>query len=576
MTKSKKPGTFAALAAWAALLVITLVAATPAQAATPRGTPDAGCPDGSGRLPGNFRFDGDHHAVQTFTPARSGRLASVQALVLRQGGGSGGPVVVNLNPVTDAGNPMPAVLASASVPASEIPTGAETTITADFALDGAPKLLAGTKYALTLETTDTATNAWTVRDSDPCPGGTFFDGGGSWLRYDAVYRVYLGPENDDFADSRQISGNDVTVEGTTAAATRETGEPDHYISGSDSGWLGDHTVWYHWTAPASGTTTVETCATSIDSILAVYTGGSIGGLTRVAENNNGCASGSGSKVTFDAAAGTTYRLAVGDAGGARENGFTLRLTMPSYIAPANDAFASARSLSGASATVFGTNIGATREAGDPATIIVDPAAGHSVWYSWRAPESGSASVSLCDTDMRYGGADVYTGSSLGSLSPVAVDYGNCPSGGGFAAYFEATKGTTYRLFVDGCCDRPQGTFTLSVGLRDSTPPTIVGVAPANRKKNVSPKADVMATFSEAMDAASFDAASGRLSLAKKGSSRAVPARVYLNAAKTKVILDPERKLRPGATYVATLRDGAKDAAGNTLATGRTWRFTIKR
>ena len=127
-----------------------------------------------------------------------------------------------------------------------------------------------------------------------------------------------------------------------------------------------------------------------------------------------------------------------------------------------------------------------------------------------------------------------------------------------------------------CCDKPQGTFTLSVSLRDAAPPALVSGAPTDRKKNVSPKANVTATFSEAMDAASFDPTSDHLSLARKGSSRAVPAKVYLNSAKTKVSLDPGRKLRLGETYVATVRAGAKDATGNTLATGRTWRFTIRR
>ncbi len=568
-----------ALLLLAAVLVTTLAVAGAAPAATPRGTQDVGCPDGSGRVPGNFRFDGDHDAIQTFTPAKSGRIASAQALVLRQSGGTGGPITVNLNPVTDAGNPMSAVLSSATVPSSEVPVGTETTITANFDVENAPELLAGKKYALTLATTDTAANTWTVRDSDPCAGGNFFDeasGTGSWPRYDAVYRVYLGPENDDFAAARTVSGNDVSVGGTTAAATRESEEPDHYTTGDDNVWLGDHTAWYRWTAPASGTTTVDTCTSNIDSILAVYTGANLGGLTRVAENNNGCPSGWGSKVAFEAIAGETYRMAVGDAGGARENAFTLRISMPSYTAPANDNFAGARELSGSSATVFGTNFGATREAGDPPNIVVDPAAGHSVWYSWQAPESGPASVSLCDTDMHYGGADVYTGSSLGALSPVAVNYANCPSGGGIAANFEATKGTTYRFFVDGCCDKPQGTFTLFVGLRDTTPPTLKGFTPANREENVSPKANVTANFSEAMDKGSFDEISGHLSLARKGSSGAIPAGIYLNAAKTKVTLNPDRKLRPGATYVAKLRAGARDEAGNALTAGKTWRFTVKR
>ena len=79
-----------------------------------------------------------------------------------------------------------------------------------------------------------------------------------------------------------------------------------------------------------------------------------------------------------------------------------------------------------------------------------------------------------------------------------------------------------------------------------------------------------------MDADSLDAASGRLSLARKDSARATAAGICLNAAKTKVTLDPDRKLRPGATYVATLGAGAKDEGGNATATGRTWRVTIKK
>jgi Bacterial Ig-like domain len=76
---------------------------------------------------------------------------------------------------------------------------------------------------------------------------------------------------------------------------------------------------------------LNTCTTTIDSILAVYTGSSLGTLSRVADNNNACPNnpdGStnwGSKITFNATNGTTYRIAVGDAGGLRENTFTLRL-----------------------------------------------------------------------------------------------------------------------------------------------------------------------------------------------------------------------------------------------------------
>ena len=144
------------------------------------------------------------------------------------------------------------------------------------------------------------------------------------------------PSNDNFANAQIISGVTTSVPGTTAGATRETGEPDHYTSNpADANqWLGEHSVWYSWTAPASGPAAIDTCTANIDSILAVYTGSQLDALSRVADNNNdACPSGWGSKVTFDAQANTTYRIAVGDAGGLRENSFTLDLAVEDIVAP---------------------------------------------------------------------------------------------------------------------------------------------------------------------------------------------------------------------------------------------------
>jgi hypothetical protein len=157
------------------------------------------------------------------------------------------------------------------------------------------------------------------------------------------------PANDNFANAQSISGTTVSVSGTTHSATREDpGEPDHYTSNPADAdlWVGDHSVWYRWTAPTSGSTTIDTCQANIDSILAVYTGTALTSLSRVADNNNDfCGGGWGSKVTFNATAGTTYNIAVGDAGGLRESTFTLKLvtadTAPPKVlnstSPANNA-----------------------------------------------------------------------------------------------------------------------------------------------------------------------------------------------------------------------------------------------
>jgi hypothetical protein len=76
---------------------------------------------------------------------------------------------------------------------------------------------------------------------------------------------------------------------------------------------------------------VNTCTSNIDGLLAVYTGSSLGTLSRIDDDNNSCPANPngttnwGSKLIFNATNGTTYRIAVGDAGGLRENTFTLRL-----------------------------------------------------------------------------------------------------------------------------------------------------------------------------------------------------------------------------------------------------------
>src|SRR4051794_2910328 len=59
-------------------------------------------------------------------------------------------------------------------------------------------------------------------------------------------------------------------------------------------------------------------------------------------------------------------------------------------APGNDAFASAQILSGSGATASGTNVLATKEAGEPNHN--GNAGGASVWYSWTAPANIAATV----------------------------------------------------------------------------------------------------------------------------------------------------------------------------------------
>ena len=139
--------------------------------------------------------------------------------------------------------------------------------------------------------------------------------------------AYNTPSNDDFSGAQALSGNNASVNGTTLGATREVGEPDHYTTNPPDSdfWVGEHSVWYSWAAPFSGPVEMNTSTANLDSILAVYTGGDLSTLNRVADNRYTGTGGVRSKVAFNATAGTTYRIAVGDAGGATENNFTLKV-----------------------------------------------------------------------------------------------------------------------------------------------------------------------------------------------------------------------------------------------------------
>src|SRR6266851_1725342 len=84
--------------------------------------------------------------------------------------------------------------------------------------------------------------------------------------------------------------------------------------------------------------------------------------------------------------------------------------------PANDAFASAQSISGSSGTVTGTSSGATKESGEP--NHAGNAGGHSVWYRWVAPASTSVAIDTVGSSFDTLLA-VYTGTSVSALTAVA-------------------------------------------------------------------------------------------------------------------------------------------------------------
>jgi hypothetical protein len=268
----------------------------------------------------------------------------------------------------------------------------------------------------------------------------------------------VAPANDAFDAAIELTGRSTVVSGSTKDATKETGEPHH----ADE--PGGASVWFQWTAPASGEAKIDTCGSAFDTLLAAYTGAAVNTLTEVESNDDDC--GLQSSILFTANEGETYRIAVDGLDGA-SGLFTIRLR----LAPPNDDFADAVQLDGNEGSVNGTNDGASLEASEPESVS------GSVWYRWTAPSTGPAAFRTCGSPFDTAIA-VYTGSALGSLTFVTYSDDACDLGS--IARFEANGGTTYNVAVGGCCGEA-GDFTLTWDRSPIPPfpmtyPSIAGVA----------------------------------------------------------------------------------------------------
>src|SRR5262249_3236874 len=143
----------------------------------------------------------------------------------------------------------------------------------------------------------------------------------------------LAPANDLFANRIALTGASVNTTGTNQYGTKETGEPA--IAGAPGG----KSVWWAWTAPASGSTTISLIGSSFDTLLGVYTGTAVNALTLVASNDDFGGT-TQSQVTITATAGVIYII---DADGYGGVSGSLKLTVTQATSNAAPTVATAAS-----------------------------------------------------------------------------------------------------------------------------------------------------------------------------------------------------------------------------------------
>jgi subtilisin-like proprotein convertase family protein len=246
------------------------------------------------------------------------------------------------------------------------------------------------------------------------------------------------PANDNFANAQALSGGFSAVQANNQNATVEPGEPNH------AGNPGGHSLWFQWTAPITKSVTIDTIGSSFNTLLAVYTGTSVSSLTPIASNDDiSSPDNLQSSVTFNANVGVVYDIAVDGYNGATGS---VVLTINQTIQ--NDSFNLCTYIGGVSGRVYGSNSGATKEAGEP--NHVGNTGGASVWYCWTAPITGLATFDTLGSTFNTVLA-VYTGSSVSNLTAVAGNDDIDPVNGNFQSRvaFNAVGLTTYHIAIDG-------------------------------------------------------------------------------------------------------------------------------
>jgi hypothetical protein len=185
------------------------------------------------------------------------------------------------------------------------------------------------------------------------------------------------PANDDFAD-RSPAATGVAVPGYTFGATSEFGETNH------AGLFGYSSIWWSWTAPASGRYQARAFGTNIFSplVIGIYHGNAVNALTPVASGvgteviTNGVRIG---RVTtsFNAIAGQAYALALDHSG----NPSFVTLVIAPVSAP----------VAGSAAVSAGGKFGFSFAPGAGAEYIIEASDDLEVWTviaSGTAPLSG--------------------------------------------------------------------------------------------------------------------------------------------------------------------------------------------
>lgn len=277
---------------------------------------------------------------------------------------------------------------------------------------------------------------------------------------------------DDFASRPLLAGGSALGVASNRYFTLDALEPEPVS-------IARKNAWWRWIAPGDGEVVIDTLDSGFDTVLAVFTGGSVTSLHPVAVSYD-TSSSNRSQLGFQTRRGQEYQVMV-DGGISNADGYGNILlaldwtanSLPGAVTGA-DSFAQRGVLEGANAEGVSMNQQFGTEAYEPDHgSTMD----RSAWWEWTAPANGRVRIRTEGSSFNTLLA-VYGGGTLQGLQPLAAN--NNVSGALWSEVsFMAERGKAYQIAVDGGISNASGYGNIRLRVdQAAVPGDILAIYPA--------------------------------------------------------------------------------------------------
>jgi len=271
--------------------------------------------------------------------------------------------------------------------------------------------------------------------------------------------------NDLCTDAELIGDGEYT--GTTRGATADG-------ASSCAGAADSRDVWYRYTASCDGNLVLDTCGSSVDTVVSVHTGYCPGSAVTELACNDDCLGvacggpGTGSCVTTPVRAGSEYLIRVAGYGDAAGN---FRLGVECEVP--NDSCDDPEAVTALPAVLLGSTIGAGSDYAPTCDGVVDEAPG--VWYT-VVGDGNLRTASLCDVTNDFDTRLSVYCAGCGGLQCIAAGDNECATRS--QVTWCAAPGQIYRVLVHGA-GAETGSFRLDLAAGAYCGPLYLACNPGN-------------------------------------------------------------------------------------------------